>query len=130
MPNATCAWDFEWALLPTTEYTDQPLERSWVRKKRVVSKRVVLGENSPAPKTGTRYMRMFPKTAHDHDDVDGRDGEFIQGAREVGRTLQKDVFLPSKHLAFISADNPYKEPSRILLRSVLLHDPLAVCALS
>ena len=79
----------------------------------------------------------------------------LLGARERGRTLRRDVFLPSKHLlsAFyktLSSKNPSKNlvftenltrhflrnPSkkhllvknllRTLLRGVLLHDPLAV----
>ena len=78
-----------------------------------------------------------------------------EGAREGGRTLRKDVFLPSKHRlsAFyktlpsknpsknlVFTENPSQAPSknpskkhlllenllRTLLRSVRLHDPLCV----
>ena len=62
------------------------------------------------------------------------------GAREGpgGRTLRKDVFLPSKHLLsaiyetlpskspsknLVSTKNPYRRLLRTLLRSVQLHDP-------
>ena len=50
--------------------------------------------------------------------------------RTRGRTLQKGVFLPSKH--FLCPPEPFQEalplknPLRTLLRSVLLHDPLGV----
>ena len=84
---------------------------------------------------------------------------FSWGACEGGRALRKGVFLPSKHLlsTFYNTppsknpsknlclySNPYKAPSknpsgkhlllenllRTLLRSMRLHDPLAVCPIS
>ena len=123
---------------------------------------------SPVPKTGTRLHSPKPALVFPRLDLESsrrpcpkhsRPAEIScshpQGARDGGRTLRKDVFLPSKHLlsAFyetlpsknpsknlIFAENPLQSPSkspskkhlvlknllRTLLRSVRLHDPLGV----
>ena len=68
-----------------------------------------------------------------------RENVWHYGAREGGRTLRMDVFLPSKHLQapktfpsknpsknLVFTENPYRHLLRTLLRSVRLHDPFGV----
>ena len=44
------------------------------------------------------------------------EGLFVWGAREGGRTLRKDVFLPSKHLLSAFYETlPFKNPSKNLV---------------